>query len=166
MAESRWSRVVLLLMMIVPVAVGTASQAEEKRVIGWLEKIHLPEYGFYVRAKMDTGAKNSSIHAVDVEYVDQQGTSSLPRIRFRTLDIQGKPRVLEADVLRQVRIKNPGSPTETRPEVEFDICLAGIRKRIRVNLMDRRGMNYRMILGRTALAGDFVVDPARKFTIK
>ena len=166
MAKWRWSRVALVLMMIAPVVVGTATGAEEKRVIGWLEKIHLPEYGFYVRAKMDTGAKNSSIHAVDVEYVDQQGTSSLPRVRFRTLDIEGKPRVLEADVLRQVRIKDPGSSSETRPEVELDICLAGIRKRIRANLTDRRGMNYRMILGRTALAGDFVVDPARKFTIK
>ena len=156
----------LVLMMITPVFTETAALAEEKRAIGWLETVHLPEYGFYVTAKMDTGARNSSMHAVDVEYVDQQGTSSLSRIRFRTLDKQGKSRVLEADVLRQVRIKNTGSPTETRPEVEFDICLAGVRKRIRVNLTDRQGMNYRMILGRTALAGDFLVDPARKFTIK
>ena len=162
----RWSGAALVPMMMASVLTQTASLADEKRIIGWLEKIHLPEYGFYVRAKMDTGARNSSMHAVDVEYVDQQGASSLSRIRFRTLDIQGKPRVLEADVLRQVRIKNPGSPTETRPEVEFDICLGGVRKRIRVNLTDRQGMNYRMILGRTALAEDFVVDPARKFTIK
>jgi len=113
---------------------------------------------------MDTGAKNSSIHAVDIEYLETEGRPLGPRIRFKSIDHKGRYRTVEADVLRQVRVKIPSSETEARAEIEMEICLAGIRKRIRVNLTDRGEMNYRMILGRTALEGDFVVDVSQKYT--
>ena len=138
----------------------------QKTIIGWLEEVYLPEYDFMARAKIDTGAKNSSIHAVDVEYIEQLGKSGGSRIRFKTMDANGVPHVMEADVLRQVRIKKAGSLAETRPEIELEIILGGVRKRIRINLTDRAGMNYRMILGRTALKGDFVVDVSKKFVAK
>jgi len=139
---------------------------DQKIIIGWLEEVYLPEYDFVSRAKIDTGAKNSSIHAVDVEYIDQPGKSEGSRIRFKTMDANGVPHVIEADVLRQVRIKRAGSLTATRPEIELEISLGGLSKRIRINLTDRAGMNYRMILGRTALEGDFIVDVSKKFVAK
>lgn len=136
----------------------------QKTIIGWLEQAYLPECDLVVKAKIDTGAKNSSIHPMDAEYVGKtKGESS--RIRFKTMDINGIPRVIEADVLRQVKIKRAGSLPESRPEIELEISLGGIRKRIRVNLTDRAGMNYRMILGRTALEGDFVVDVSKKYAV-
>lgn len=140
--------------------------ADEKRIIGWLEKVYLPEYGFALKAKIDTGAKNSSIHGVDVEYPETEGKPVGSRIRFKSIDHKGRYRTIETDVLRQVRVKKPSSETEARPEIEMEICLAGIRKRIRVNLTDRGEMNYRMILGRTALEGDFVVDVSQKYTVE
>ena len=135
----------------------------QKTIIGWLEEVYLPEYDFVSKAKIDTGAKNSSMHALDMEYIEQEGKPEHSRIRFKTTDLNGIPRVIEADVLRQVRIKKTGQPGETRPEIELEICLGGVRKRIRVNLTDRGGKNYRMILGRTALEGDFIVDVSKKF---
>ena len=136
--------------------------ADQKIVIGWLEEVYLPEYNFIMKAKMDTGAKNSSIHAMDIEYVKKEkGDGS--RIRFRTMDLKGRSRVIEADLVREVHIKKSSFITRTRPEIELEICVGGIRKRIRVNLADRGGMNYRVILGRTALEGDFIVDISKKY---
>jgi hypothetical protein len=135
----------------------------QKTIIGWLEEVYFPEYDFVSKAKIDTGAKNSSMHALDMEYIEQQGKPEHSRIRFKTTDLNGRSQIMEADVLRQVRIKKAGSLAETRPEIELEIILGGVRKRIRINLTDRAGMNYRMILGRTGLKGDFVVDVSKKF---
>jgi hypothetical protein len=144
----------------------TNTIADEKRIIGWLEKVYLPKYGFVITTKMDTGAKNSSIHAVDFEYAAHKGEREGSRIRFKTTDMEGTSRVVEADLIRHVRIRRAGGRTRSRPEIELEICIGGKRKRIRVNLADRGEMNYRMILGRTALEGDFIVDVSRKYTVK
>lgn len=138
----------------------------QKKIVGWLEEVYLPEYDFMARAKIDTGAKNSSMHAVDVEYIEQPGNQEISRVRFKTTDLKGNSRIIEADVLREVRIKRAGTLAETRPEIELEISLGGFRKRIRINLTNRAGMNYRMILGRTALKGDFVVDVSKEFVAK
>lgn len=140
----------------------------EKKVVGWLEKVYLTDYHFGLRAKMDTGAKSSSIHATDLEYVPVEGKSPQSRIRFKTEDTEGESRIIEADIIRIVKIKKTSlasaAPlTESRIEVAIDVCLAGIIKRVNVNLTDRSGMNYRMILGRTALEGSFIVDVEKKF---
>ena len=142
--------------------------SEEKMVIGWLEKVYLPEYDFALRGKIDTGAKTSSLHATDMQYVYVEGRPPQSRIRFKTIDATGDHRIIETDIVRQVRIKRSSllsdNPiTETRVEIEVDICLGKKTKRIKVNLSDRKGMNYRMILGREALQEDFVVDVSRKF---
>jgi hypothetical protein len=137
--------------------------ADQKIVIGWLEEVYLPECDFIIKAKIDTGAKNSSIHAVDLEYIAPKGKAQSSRIRFRTMDLKGKSRIIEADLVREAHIKKSSAITRTRPEIELEVCLGGVRKRIRVNLADRGGMNYRMILGRTALEGDFIVDISKKY---
>lgn len=142
---------------------------KKKVIVGWLEKAYLPEYDFALRAKMDTGAKNSSLHAVDLGYVPVEGKPPQSRVRFKTEDANGDMRIIEADVVRIVSIKKSVQTSsipivEARVEIELNVCLSDIVKRIRVNLTDRAGMNYRMLLGRSALEGDFLVDVSRKFT--
>ncbi len=158
--------VTFVLVIWMSVIVEKSGSAEEKRIIGWLENVYLPEYDFVLRAKIDTGAKSSSIHALEMEYVQREDTPAGSRIRFRTTDLNGRHRTVETDIFRQVRIRRSGAETVARPEIELEICLAGIRKRIRVNLADRGEMNYRMILGRSALEGDYVVDVSKKYTAK
>ena len=160
-----WKAIVVLTVLM-NISLGTDGRAQQKIMVGWLENVHLLEQGCVIRAKVDTGAKNSSIHAFDVEYVEHEGRPLGTRVRFKTLDIEKKPQVIEADVVKQVRVKRSGPSTETRLEIELEICLGGVRKRIRVNLTDRSEMNYKMILGRTALAGDFIVDVSEKYTAK
>ncbi|HNR13835.1 MAG TPA: RimK/LysX family protein [Thermodesulfobacteriota bacterium] len=149
---------------------GSGSRKPPQKVtVGWLERVYLPEYDLRLRAKLDTGARNSSIHASDLEYVSVAGKPPQSRVRFKVEDKEGGTRTLEADVIRTVTIKKPslaasGPVTEPRIEIELDVCLAGLTKRIRVNLTDRSGMNYRMLLGRSALEGTYLVDVSKKFT--
>ncbi len=154
--------VALVIVCSMSSAVGKNVFAGEKRIIGWLEAVYLPEYNFVLTAKVDTGAKNSSIHAFEIEYIEQKDRPDGSRIRFKTSDLEGRVQTVETDAIRQVRIKRSNTETVARPEIEMEICLAGMRKRIRVNLTDRGGMNYRMILGRSALEGDFIVDVSKK----
>lgn len=138
------------------------AMADQRTIIGWLEQVYLPQYDFVIKAKIDTGAKNSSIHAMDVEYIKKEkGKGS--RVRFKTMDLEKRCQIMEADVVREARVRKSTLGTTTRPEIELEICLGGVRKRIRVNLADRGGMNYRMILGRTALEGNFIVDVSQKY---
>ena len=143
-------------------------ESKQKVTVGWLEKVYVPDYDFALRGKMDTGAKNSSLHATDMEFVAVEGKSPQSRIRFTTVDTKGNSRTIEADIVRQVRIKKSTLDSETplveaRVEIELIMCLAGVLKPIRVNLTNREGMNYHLILGRTALEGDFIVDVSRTF---
>lgn len=159
--NSFWVAILIVTFLVSPVETKQA-MADQKTIIGWLEQVYLPQYDFVIKAKIDTGAKNSSIHAMDVEYVKKEkGEGS--RIRFKTMDLKRRYRIIEADVLREARIKKSRSITRKRPEIELEICLGGVKKRIRVNLADRGEMNYRMILGRTALEGNFVVDVSKKY---
>jgi hypothetical protein len=103
-----------------------------------------------------------------MEYVPVEGKPPRSRIRFNTIDTVGNARTIEADITREVRIKrsslsSDSAMKESRIEIELEICLAGVKNNIRVNLTNREGMNYRMILGRTALEDNFVVDPSRTF---
>jgi len=156
-----WMAILIFSVLIGPIESKDAV-ADQKTIIGWLEEVYLPEQDFVIKAKIDTGAKNTSIHAMDVEYINK-GKGKGSRVRFKTMDLKGRHRIIEADVVREARIKKSSLITITRPEIEMEICLGGVRKRIRVNLCDRGGMNYRMILGRTALEGDFVVDVSKKY---
>lgn len=166
------NKIIILPIVLILVFGNTGTFAENKDsskvVIGWLEKAYLLEYNFAMRAKMDTGAKNSSIHATEMEYVSVKGKPPRSRVRFKTVDTIGNARTIEADIIREVTIKKSSLNMETpikesRLEIELDICLTGVKKKIQVNLTNREGMNYRMILGRTALEGDFIVDAGRTF---
>jgi ribosomal protein S6--L-glutamate ligase len=159
---------ILLFCGIDNIFAETSNKNNKKVTVGWLEKAYLLKYNFATRAKIDTGAKNSSLHATDMEYVPVEGKPSRSRIRFNTIDTVGNVRTIEADITREVRIKrsslsSDSAMKESRIEIELDICLAGVKNKIRVNLTNREGMNYRMILGRTALEDNFYVDPSLTF---
>jgi hypothetical protein len=69
-------------------------------------------------------------------------------------------------VLGRVRVTDSGGHPEVRPLIETEIVLGSVRKRIRVTLTNRSGMLFRMILGRKAMEGDFVVDASRKYLLR
>jgi hypothetical protein len=136
-------------------------------VIGWKEYVALPEWGIRrLKAKMDTGARTSAIDAANYEL--RQTPAGL-RVFMRLLLSHRHPErqtLVEAPVLEMLDIRNSGGSCESRPVVETTLRLGPVSKRVRLTVARRAGMCFRLILGRKALEGDFVVDVSRKYLCK
>ena len=125
-----------------------------KTLIGWREWIELPEWGVRLKAKIDTGAKSSSL---DVENI-----TLLPegRISFHIHKKRKTDNVIpvETDVIRTINVRSSNGKTQTRYVVRTTMQLCGVEKPILITLASRRRMIHRMLLGREALSDDFLID--------
>jgi hypothetical protein len=144
---------------------GKASLAAQGHdIIGWREWIGLPQLGeAAIKAKIDTGARSSSLHAYGVETFRRRGVLWVrfqihPRQRSLEPSIPCEARVLE---FRAVR--SSSGHLSQRPVIVTDIELHGRRWPIELTLANRDEMGFRMLLGREALRGRLVVDPARSY---
>lgn len=160
MIAMRWlTGVVGLLWLSVPCA---AAPAESSKVMaGWLEPVYLSELSSHrIKAKLDTGAKTSSINARDIESFTRNGK---PWVRFELVlkGVQGNTRTiaLERPRLRSVRVKEHNGEPGKRPVVTLELCFNGTPHPIEFTLVDRSGFNYPVLLGRRFLAGIAVIDP-------
>ena len=134
-------------------------------VLGWEEWVALPGLGLpAIKAKIDTGAKTSALHA---EAIEPYGPASARRVRFvirpapRRPDIEVHCAVPITDV-RTITSSN-GIPEE-RIVIAATLAIAGHAWQIEVSLSDRREMSYRMLLGRQALqVGGILIDPGASF---
>lgn len=133
-------------------------------IIGWREWVALPDLGVdALKAKVDTGARTSSLHALHVEEYRRRGSLWL---RFQVLpQRRGKAEPIEAHAplveYRQVRSSNGQS--DRRPVISTTISLLGQNWPIELTLSDRTEMGFRMLLGREALRGRFWVNPDASF---
>jgi hypothetical protein len=136
----------------------------EKKVIGWREWVQLPELGILeIKAKVDTGADNSSLHAFNVEKFSRDGIDYVrfeihPKRRTRKPAIQ-----CEAPLAMERKVKNPGGRTELRPVIRTMVIVAGMELEGLVNLTSRDEMGFRMLLGRRTISKTFMVDPGRSY---
>lgn len=130
--------------------------------VGWKEYIDLSEWGIFgIRAKIDTGAKSSSLHVEDIAELPDE------RIRFFVIPDRRKPDhriAVETDIKRMGRVRSSTGHYTQRYFVETTLRLGGIERRIEINLVDRKKMIHRMLIGRTALCDAFVVDVGLAYT--
>lgn len=140
-----------------------AGPAAARGVHGWVEfvQLHLDDQPLTLKAKLDTGAKSSSLDATDITPFERDGE---PWVRFRInrSGLQQAP-VIEQPVVRYVAIKRHSGPNDRRPVIRLPLCLGDELRTVEVNLTDRGRFIYPLLLGRKALAGLAVVDPARTF---
>jgi hypothetical protein len=136
----------------------------KRPVIGWREWVQLPDLGvFVIKAKVDTGAATSSLHAFRLERFEKDGLAYVrfeihPRQRSRKPSIE-----CEAPVVRDTAVRNPGGRTELRPVIASTLVIAGQPVEALINLTGRDEMGYRMLLGRRTLRNRFVVDPGKSY---
>ena len=120
--------------------------------LGWEEWIALPKLGLpAIKAKVDTGAKTSALHAFSVEPF---GPSSKPKVRFGIHPIPERPEFevyCSADVLDRRDVTSSNGETERRWTIETDIQIGEQTWPIFLTLSDRAGMSFHMLLGRQAL---------------
>jgi hypothetical protein len=134
-------------------------------LIGWREWVALPDLGVgAIKAKIDTGARSSTLHAWDVELIAANGHA--PRVRFVLHPDQhdlSATVLAEADLVGMRDVRSSNGEVESRPVVRTSLVLAGRRYPIELTLTRRDRMGFRMLLGRRALRRRFVIDPHRSF---
>lgn len=132
-------------------------------VLGWREWVTLPRIGVpWVKAKLDTGARSSALHAFDIEELDEGA-----RVRFRVRPWQDSNRdavTVECAVYDRRIVRSSTGHAQRRYVVLLELELNGRTVQAETTLTNRDQMGFRMLVGRQALRqGGFVVDPGRSF---
>jgi len=138
-------------------------------VLGWKEYLALPELGIdRLKAKIDTGARTSTLHVAALRTLAEHPDGSADLEFSLPFDRRRPERATtaRARMLRRVTITDSGGHREIRPLIATELVLGPVRKRIFLTLTDRSGMLFRMILGRKALEGDFLIDVSRKYLLR
>jgi hypothetical protein len=136
----------------------------EPIVIGWREWVGFPSLGIaQIKAKVDTGARTSCLHAFLVEPFERDGA---PWVHF---DIHPNQRnnteVLScmAPVRDRRLVRDSGGHEELRYVIETTLSIGDLTHTVEVTLTDRDSMKFRVLLGRTAMNGQYIVDPGRSY---
>jgi hypothetical protein len=133
-------------------------------VIGWREWVGLPDLGITtVKAKVDTGARSSSLHAYDLEEFECDGQRL---VRFKVHPIQRKTdQVVEAvaEVLEYRSVRSSSGKAALRPVIITNVALLGEMWSVELTLANRDEMGFRMLLGREAFRGRFLVDAGKSY---
>ena len=131
---------------------------------GWREWVGLPDLGVeWIKAKIDTGARTSSLHAFDVREFDRDGQDW---VRFKVKpwqDSQEDAVVVERPVHDRRAVRSSSGHAQQRIVVKLQIRLVDREVISEVTLSNRDEMGFRMLIGREALRRGFTVDPARSF---
>lgn len=132
--------------------------------VGWREWVELPELAIGpIKAKVDTGARTSALHAIDIEIAERDGQS------WVTFTYEHEDGSLgthnEAPVAEFREVTNSGGQSELRPVIKTPLKLGDVYKLIELTLTQRDNMAYRMLVGRTTLSTDFIVAPAESFLL-
>lgn len=124
----------------------------------------LPSIGVpWLKAKLDTGARTSAIHAFDLEEFERDG---IPWVRYSVHPWQrsGEDSVVaESPILDRRGVRSSSGHTEDRLVVMMELSLVGHRVDAEMTLSRRDEMGFRMLVGREALRGGFLVDPGRSY---
>jgi hypothetical protein len=124
----------------------------DKRVLGWVERVTIYPYEKTFKAKLDTGAKTTSVRAKIIEQYKKNGEEW---VRFKVDRGHASDPVIEAKIIRWVKIKHR---IGRRPVVSMVIGIGGKKIRGEVNLSPRQDFVYPVLIGRNMLRGKFVID--------
>lgn len=144
-------------------ATTLAHEATAKHIVGYVESILLFPSSMKIHAKVDSGAENSSLNARDLQYFQKGGADW---VRFTVMNSDKETSIFEYPVVRTAKIKRHFDKTQERPVIILGICLGAVYREAEVNLVDRSGFNYQMLIGRTFLQGNFLIDPEKSFLLQ
>jgi ribosomal protein S6--L-glutamate ligase len=133
-------------------------------ILGWEEWVALPELGLpAVKAKIDTGARTSALHAV---FVEPFGPARARKVRFGVHPIPARADVeiiCTAPLVDRREVRSSNGEREARYVITTPIRIGDRLWPIEVSLTNRHMMTYRMLIGRQAIASHILVDPGSSF---
>ena len=134
------------------------------RIIGFREWVSLPKLGIIaLKAKVDTGAKTSSLHAFDIK-IDPTSKAKT-YVTFKVHPLQNDSNLIiecRALLVDQRLVTDSGGHKERRYVIRTVLSLGGLKKPIELTLTNRASMKYRMLIGRSALS-EFYIDPSQSY---
>jgi hypothetical protein len=135
-------------------------------ILGWREWVSLPELGIeQLKAKVDTGARTSALHAFDVKLVERDGDKW---VTFRLHPNQKEIDTVvecEAKVIDEREVRDSGGHSELRYVIQTLMTIGKETHRIEVTLTNRDSMGFRMLIGRTAMHDRYLVNPTQSYLI-
>ena len=133
-------------------------------VIGWREWVGLPDLGIKsIKAKVDTGARSSSLHAFNLHEFERDGVKW---VQFQVHPVQRKRDEIvevEAKVLDSRSVRSSSGKAAIRPVIVTNVELFGVVWPVELTLASRDEMGFRMLLGRQAFRGRFLVDAGKSY---
>jgi hypothetical protein len=145
---------------------SSMSKADPPVRAGWREWLALPDLGIgAIKAKVDTGARSSALHVERLEEFQRDGARW---VRFEispTSRRRIRPHVCETPVVDERPVTDSGGDRRMRLFIRTRVAIGVHVFDIETNLTSRRGMLFPMLLGRTALAGRVLVDPAQSYLL-
>lgn len=135
---------------------------DAKMIIGEVENVRLIPPNVVLKARIDTGAKTTSIDARNITPFERDGKQW---VRFDILTGE-KEQTMERKVIKTVQIKRHGKAAQDRYVINMRIILGNVSRLIHVNLNDREAYKYPVLIGRNFLRDYFIVDVAKKHQLK
>lgn len=155
-----------MIMLLWGAIVGIA-HADNKQVYGLYEKVQFPDFSqITLKAKLDTGAKTSSLGATDIKIFERDGeqwVSFKPQVKGKDLPVIERLLVRNSNIKRRIADLNEDESVlhTARPVVLMNLCFDGKLRSIEVNLTDRSHFIYPLLLGSSALVElNAIVDPS------
>ena len=142
------------------------SRSRPPLTLGWREWVSLPDLGLgRIKAKVDTGARTSTLHAFAVRDFEEDGRKRVEfKIHPRQKDSETET-VCVADVVDERVVRDSGGHEELRWVIESMLSIGEHAWPIEMTLTSRDDMLFRMLIGRTAIKGRATVDPARSYVV-
>lgn len=141
-----------------------AKSKSPRIVIGWREWVGLPELGVQkIKAKIDTGARSSALHAWNIEAFEDDGAEW---VRFDLHPLQRTDSLIisvVAPLSRRKDVKSSNGQIETRYAIKTKILIGDVKASTELSLTNRDEMGFRMLIGRTAMAKKFLISPDQSF---
>ncbi len=127
----------------------------KKIVVGRIEWVKIGPDEIPLKARIDTGAKTSSLHAKNIKEFVEDGKKY---VQFETYHNKDDSHIFKKEVIKTSKVRSSNGAVETRYVVPMEVKLAERSFDINVNLNDRDDLKYNFLVGRNLLMGYFVVD--------
>ncbi len=153
-----------VLILLSCYATVSFAKSPARVIAGWAEKVRVENHPYDIKAKLDTGAKTSSIHAIDIQPFKRDG-ERWAKFTLILNDSQGEQHkiTLEKPRSRKASIKNHDGNNDTRYVIDLEVCFNGRRFTTEFTLADRSEYIYDILLGRQFLKEAAIIDPDKTF---
>ena len=136
----------------------------ELKLIGWRELVSIKQFKLFdLKAKIDTGAKTSALHAENIEYLTLKGKNY---VRFMVETDNGKKIYIKSPLIEERDIKSSTGHKTRRPVVMALVQMGAELFKIEITLINRDLMGFKMLIGRDALAGRYIINPAKSYLLE